>query len=195
MEETKNLEVLRDEKVFPIVQTLLKEMSGELMLNTDGHKALTLKTLSLMLDADLNIASEVAYVPQLILKVFANINETLQSCTLIETDDVRYNSILSKMLTIVSDANVRLGNLTPDEVKFDFNPIKEKFNELFFAEKLTKIEMDYMIKNLFEAFNSYNNLLSGSVTMATEKMECKILGIDSMSDLSLKKLDEILKAK
>ena len=195
MEDSKNLETVRDEKVFPIVQRLLKEISTDLIGSKDEQKGLTLKVLSLMLASDLNVSSEVSYVPQLILKVFANINETLQSCTLIETDDARYNSILSKMLTIVSDAGIKFGNLTPDEVKVDFAPIKEKFNELFLAEKLTKIEMDYMIKNMFESFNVFNNLLSRSIESATEKMECKILGISTMSDLSLKRLDEVLKQK
>ena len=195
MEDSKNLEMVRDEKVFPIVQRLLKEISTDLIGSKDEQKGLTLKVLSLMLASDLNVSSEVSYVPQLILKVFANINETLQSCTLIETDDARYNSILSKMLTIVSDAGIKFGNLTPDEVKVDFAPIKEKFNELFLAEKLTKIEMDYMIKNMFESFNVFNNLLSRSIESATEKMECKILGISTMSDLSLKRLDEVLKQK
>ena len=65
-----NLEQLRDEKCFPIVKSLLKEISTDLMNNTDEQKGLALKALSLMLASDLNISTEVSYVPQLILKVF-----------------------------------------------------------------------------------------------------------------------------
>lgn len=187
-----NLEKLRDEKCIPIAQNIFKELSVDMMKSED-YTGVTLKALSLMLAFDLNITSEVSYINQLILSVLAGLNQTVQTCDLINDDD-RYNEIASKILVIVSNGNVRMGTLTPEEIIADFATVKEELKGLFVAEKLSQIEVEYIMKNIFTSFTNFNNLVGRQIEIATAKMECKILGIDTMSDLSLKKVDETLKS-
>jgi hypothetical protein len=185
-----DLEKLRDEKCAPITQAIMVEMGNELNTSQDDHNSLTMKTLSLMLSKDLNIETEVSYIPQLILKGLSELNATLQSCDAIEADDERYGLIANKMLTIISESKIDFINVDSKQ----FEPIKEKLNKLFSEEKLTKLELRYIKDMIFENFTAFNNKLQGSIEMATQKAETKALGIDSMSDLSLKRLDEFLKS-
>src|ERR1035437_1758224 len=184
-----DLEKERDVKCTTIARDILKEFSTTPMGVEEKHKILALKILSLMLNADLNITSEVSYVPQLLLGVFAGLNQTIQGSKILENDDARYDRITNQILTLVSNANVRMGKLTPEEVTTDFVTVKEELDKLFATEKLTRLEVKYLLDNLFESFTSINNLLSHSIESSTERMECKILGIESMTDLSLKKHD------
>lgn len=193
MQEEKTLEQLRDEKCIPVTQNIIDEMGKGLINTKDNYNELVLKSLSIMLASDLNIATEVSYVPQAILKVLAGLNTTFQSCDVIMEDDERYGSIASKILQIVSVSNINT-NATPEEMIKEFEPVKAKLNELFTSEKLTKLELVYIKDMIFDSFTSFNNILSNSIAMATEKAECKVLGIESMTDLSLRRLDEYLKS-
>ena len=169
-----DLEKQRDEKCIPVSEAIYSEMITGLVNTKDDHKELTTKALSVMLSKDLNITTEVSYVPQLILKSLSEINTTLQECDTIPEDDERYGSIGSKILEIGND--------------------KEKLNQLFSDEHLTKLELVYIKDMIFQSFTAFNNILSNSITMATEKAESKALGVETMTDLSLKRLDEFLKA-
>lgn len=195
-EEQKNidLEKLRDDKCFPIVQASFKEFPSTLLVEGEKQKELQLKMLSLMLHADLNIAEEVSYVSQSILGVIAGLNRTIQECEMIPTDDERYTAIGNKILEIVaSDIGlITLGKVTPEESTNDFSLVKMKLNALFAEEKLTKLEVKYIMDSIFEQYTNLNNAISSSITSSTERMESKILGIESMSDLTLGKLNETL---
>ena len=188
-----DLEKERDIKCTAIARDILKEFSTTPINVEENHKILALKILSLMLNADLNITSEVSYVPQLLLGVLSGLNQTIQGCKILENDDARYDRITNQIITLVSNANIRMGKLTPEEVTTDFVTVKEELDKLFATEKLTRLEVKYLIDNLFESFTSINNLLSRSIESSTERMECKILGIESMGDLKLQKLDSVLK--
>lgn len=187
-----DLEALRDEKVFPIVRALMTEMGSDLVNAEDNHTPLTLKALSLMLDADLNVAQEVSYVPQIILGALAGLNRTLQECEANEVDDVRMSEIANKILAIVAEANVTLGEVTPEVSIAEFAPVKEKINDLFIIEDLSRLEVKYITDKIFNSFSVFNNLIQSSITNATERMEVKILGIETLGDLTLKKLNDVL---
>ncbi len=169
-----DLEKLRDEKCTPIATAILGEMSKELNTSTDNQNGLTMKALSLMLSHDLNIETEVSYVPQIILKEISEINAKLQESTAIEADDQKYGIIANKILEIGADL--------------------DKLNQLFKEENLTKIELRYIKDMIFDNFTELNNKIQNSIVMATEKAESKALGVETMADLSLKRLDEFLKS-
>lgn len=194
MEATEqNLEKLRDEKVFPVAKAVFKQMSEELVGSTDENLGLALKTLSLMVEKDLNVDTEVSFLPQVILRTLAEINSTLQVCETDPEDEERYVRVAHAILTIVSDADLSLKDKLPEDVVKDYEPIKEKLNVLFKEEKITRLELNYIKDMIFDAFTNFNNIVQSSIVSATERAESKALGIQSMTDLSLKRLDEFLK--
>lgn len=191
MSDEKNLDAVRDEKCFPVAQAILSQMAVDLLNKNDNQKELTESTLSVMLDKDFNITEEVAYVPQLILGALSGLNLAVQTCTVIEADETRIADVGSKMLRILADANVKL-NPAKEDIETVFEVLKEPLNALFAEEKVTRLEIKYVMQTVFEAFTALNNLTDKSIKDATERLECKILGIESMSDLTLKKVNDVL---
>lgn len=192
--EKLDLDKVRDDICFPIVRNIFKEFPDGLIVDDEMQKQLQLKALSAMLSADLNIVQEVAYVPQLMLGILAGLNLTVQLTNPVN-DEERYQEIARKMLKfIVEDIdNIPLGTVTPEEIAKAFQGVKLKLDKLFFEEEnLSRIEVKYVMDLIFTHFNTFNNEISSSITKSTEKMEAKILGIESMSDLTLKKLNEEL---
>lgn len=195
--ETPDLEKIRDERCFPIARLILKEMAPSLVsasADTVNYDDLVLKSLSLFLGADLNVTTETPYITQLLLGVFSGLNRTIHECTVIPIDDARYSSIASKILQIVSDGNVRLGSVTPEESIEDFTIIKVKLNELFAEEKLNLLEVRYIMDNMFDAFKDFSDKYSESIESSVKRSELKLFGVNNMNEVSLKQLDGILKA-
>lgn len=190
---TKDLENIRDEKCFPLIEAIFKEFPNGLIVEPDKAKELQMKCLSVMLDADLNVGQEVSYVSQLILGVLSGLNQTVQLCEL-SNDDEHYHVIARDMLQIIVDEfkGITLGSVTPDITVKDFSGAKEKLMDLFQKERLSQLEVKYIMEIIFNNFTTLNNALSSSITNSTERMEAKILGIESMADLTLKKLNEEL---
>lgn len=186
-----NLEKIRDEKCFPLARNIFKELPAGLLAS--DQKPLQLKCLSAMLSTDLNVAQEVSYVSQLILGIISGLNATVQTCGL-ENDDDRYKRIAQEILKIVSGEvdKITLGKVTPESTAKDFSVIKEKLSQLFVFEALSQIEVKYIMDGIFDAYTILNNAVQSSITNSTERMECKILGLEFMSDLTLKKLNDVL---
>ena len=191
MTDEKNLDVLRDEKCVPVAQAILGELSAGLM--KEDLTELILKALAVELAADLNVSQEVAYIPQLILGVLAGYNASIQKIELVN-DDVRYNDIASKILAIIAKANIRMVSVKPEDVIADFGPALEELKGLFATEKLSRMEVEYIRDNIFNQFTSLNNGIGRSIESATSKVEAKMLGIESLDELSLQKLDSVLKS-
>ena len=187
-----NLEKLRDEKCFPLVKNIFKEFPTGLIVPDEQQKELQLKCLSAMLAEDLNIGQEVSYVFQSLLNIFSGLNATIQSLELVN-DDEKYDGITRKVLEIVAGEIESIHpDSKPDEMLKDFSGVKNKLLKLFGDEKLSKMEVKYVMDNVFEKFSTLQNVVTSSIASSTEKMECSILGIDSMVDLSLKKLNDTL---
>ena len=187
-----NLEKLRDEKCFPLVKNIFKEFPTGLIVPDEQQKELQLKCLSAMLAEDLNIGQEVSYVFQSLLNIFSGLNATIQSLELVN-DDEKYDGITRKVLEIVAGEIESIHpDSKPDEMLKDFSGVKNKLLKLFGDEKLSKMEVKYVMDNVFEKFSTLQNVVTSSIASSTEKMECSILKIESMSDLSLKKLNDTL---
>lgn len=187
------LEVARDERCFPIARAVFKELPEGLIADTEGQKALQLKTLSAMLAADLNVAMEVSYVFQLLLGILSGLNRTVQETERVN-DDVKYDAIAEEVLKIVADEvdALQLGSVTPEKSAEDFKEVKLKLMKLFQDENLSLMEVKYVMQKVFESFTTFNNAVQSSIENSTKRMETKILGIDSMDELSLKKLNDVL---
>lgn len=187
----KTLEELRDGRCFPIAQAILEGMAKNL-LEDGGVKNTALATLELTLKQDLNIVTDMSYIPQLILGALSGVNATVQVCDTIPLDIEKYNSIAKKIFVILAEAKINIG-FKPDEVSTVFAGVKEKLSALFLEEKINSLEVKHIMENVLISFGAFNNLLASSIEMSTEKATAKVFELDSTSDLTMKKLDEILK--
>lgn len=190
--EEKDLEKLRDERCFPVAKAIFKEFPEGLIVEPEEQKELQLKALSAMLAADLNVAQDVSFVFQLLLGLLAGINASLQSCDLVN-DEVKYEFLAQDILKIVSEAleNFKL-DATADEMVKQFESVKPKLVKLFQDGEYSSMEVKYAMQKVFENFTSFNNAVQSSIENSTQRMETKILGIESMADLTLKKLNDVL---
>lgn len=193
-----DLDKRRDDRVFPVVKKVLEYIASD-MIPEDAniqvdYNPVTLKILQEYVDADLNISTEMTYVSQVALNVLAGLNRTVQMCDFLPIDDQRYGTIGRKILQILSDANIPLGNLTPEQNDTAFAPVKEQLSALFAEEKLTWLEIKYVMDNIFDSYKVVNGVVGRSIEDSTALAEAKLFGLDTMNDLTLQKLDTILKA-
>ena len=189
----KNLEQERDARCFPVTQAILEGISKNL-LEEDGVKTTALATLELLLQQDLNVTTDVSYIPQLVLGALSGVNAAVQVCDMVPLDTEKYNNVAKKILIILADAKIKIG-FNPDEVSTVFAGVKDKMSALFLEEKINSLEVKHIMDNILSAFGAFNNLLSSSIEMSMEKATAKLLGLEETSDLTMKKLDEVLKQK
>lgn len=197
-----NLEQLRDEKCVPVARGMLIDMATD-MVPEDANKEVSytgvlLKFMQRSLDADLNIVMENPYVMQLILSGLAGLNTVVQTCTMTPTDDARYGTIAKKMLSVLATANVPLvasdpkARPTAEQMVTDFAPIKDQVQAIITENNLTPLEVTYIMENIFTSFQSTQGAFAGVVASHVQNAEAKLFGLDSYSDLSMKKLDAVL---
>jgi len=197
--EEPNLEKLRDEKCVPIARGMLNDMAVE-MIPVDANveidfRPVVLKMLTRTLDADANIATDIPYIFQLIKGVFMALSATVQQVQpKKQIDDVRFGAIMKKILGIVATANIRMAEATPDTIKEDFMPVKEQLQTLFDAEEMSFLEIKYCMDNIFSSFDRVTDNFKKNIDIAVDKASSKAMGVEFMSDVSMRRLDEFLKA-
>jgi hypothetical protein len=187
---TPNLDTIRDEKCLPIAKTILKEMVTDLM-KEEGPKDVALKALSLELNNDINIITDVPYIPQLIMTTLAALNATVQTCDFKPLNEDYYITIAEKVLEIVASSDVKM-NLTPDEIPTQFAGVKTQLSSLFVQENLNMFEVKHIMDKILEKFGSFNILLSNSIENSSERAEAKLWKVESMNDVTMKQLNEVL---
>lgn len=192
-----DLDKARDEKCIPIAREIMQEMAGELLTGYEGEASkgdhLFLSFLEKTLNHDLNITTEAQYLSQLILGGLTGLNNTVHMAEgLVPLDEERYAHIGQELLQIMCDANVRLNKTKAEELEADWQDAKLKIQELFEREKLNKLESEYILGNIFETFKDLNNRVAQGLEQATTKAECKILGIEFMSDLTVGMVNKVL---
>lgn len=188
----KNLDAIRDEKCFPIAQAILEGMSKNLF-EEDGVKKVSLGALELTLEHDLNVSQEVTYIPQLILGILSGANATVQGCDMVALDAEKYDRVGKRILEILADAKLKMA-IKQDKVEENFSGVKEKLSALFLEEKLNSLEVKHIMDNIFDKFALFHNMIGSSIELSTEKATAKMLGVENTSDVTMKKLDEILKS-
>lgn len=193
-----DLEKLRDEKCIPVARMVLNDMAVGLMSpskekNTETQQQIVMKILQRTLDADLNLSMDNPYIFQLLAGVFSGLTTTVVECTTVPIDDLRYSTISKKILDIVATADIKMGTLTPEETVVVFAPVKERLNVLFAEEKLSWLEVKFIMDSIFNAFKGAKERFDQSLDMAVQRMEAKILGVEDMTDLTMSKLDTVLK--
>lgn len=189
-----DLDAQRDVKCVPVARAILNDLAVGLFPEngTMDYPALTKQGLERLLEIDANVTTDVPYVYQLILAGLTGLHVAIQAAPTEPMDDVRYSRIARQLISILATANVTLTAKTPDEA--EYAPVKEQVAALIAAEKLTRIEADYVVNNVFAAFNTAQNYAQMTLEGAMKKAEEKLFGIESMTDLGMKKLDEVLKS-
>lgn len=194
----KTLDQLRDEKCIPVAHGILNDIAVDLIPADANEKVdynpILLKILQRNLEADLNITSDIPYVFQLVLGVLSGLNKTVQGVNTVPIDDVRYGAIGKKVLGILATANITIAEkVDPEQVDKEFAPVAEQLSALFAEEKLSMLEVKYIMDNIFESFNTVQNIHMTSIAQSTERAEAKLFGVEFMTDMTLGKLDKVLK--
>lgn len=202
LEKTKlappDLDEARDEKCMPIARAILSDMVAELLpedLNSkvDFHP-ITLKILQKYLDADLNMTTDTPYIPQLILGALSGLNGAANGAEMKPVDDVRYGTITRRILKVLYDANLPMTNIKKEEMDTVYAPLRVELSKIFLEESMTVIEVKYVMDNIFMAFNTLTNMLQVSLEESSKRAEAKLFGISDITDLTMKKLQEVLLA-
>lgn len=191
-----DLEKQRDDKCIPVARGVMDALA-KLMIPEDASKEVNfnpvvLEILKLELDADLNVTTDQPYIDQLVLGALSGLNRTVQECTFLPLDDIRYGTIQRKILEILVSANVTLGAVTPEQSVADFVPVKEQINALFAEEKLNVMEVKYVMDNIFEAFGKVGTMVSESIVQSMKKAEAKQWGVEDLTEVTLQQLDKVL---
>lgn len=192
-----DLDKARDEKCIPVARGMMEDMKDGLLPDVGENGIVDINPLVITflkrgLEADLVIATEASYVFQLVLGALSGLNSAVQKVELPPLDEARYVGIGRKVLAYLAESNVRLGTVTPEESEADFAPVMAKINALFAEEKLSSLEVKYLMQNIFDMFSKVNNRFTESLEASSAKAEAKLFGIDSMNDLTLKQLDQVL---
>lgn len=199
-EGTPDLEALRDERCLPVARLVLSDMAADLIAGDDvedegkvDNRMLAEKFLTHMFDADLNTTTETPYVPQLILGVLAALNACVQEATVFPIDEKRLNAIARKILVMIAEQGQAI-DLTKkaEENREAYASVTVFFNDLFAAEELTYIEIKYIMDKIFTSFTILHNLVSGSLEDSMKRAEQKLFGVSAMSEVTMKKIDEVL---
>lgn len=192
-----DLEKLRDERSIPVARGFLTDMATDLVpQNGDdaNYGPLVMKFLKRTLDADLNLTTDNPYVFQLLLGFISGLNSAIIQCNTIPIDDARYGRIAKEILDIAATANISLGNIAPEQSTKEFEPVKERLNELFAREKLTWMEVKYIMDTIIGAFKQAEQTFSMNIDRALQRAEAKAMGVDHMSDLTMGGLNDFLVA-
>lgn len=197
-----DLEKLRDERCLPVARLVLSDMAAELIPEEDlveegkpviDGRVLGSKMLQHMLDSDLNTTTETPYVPQLILAALSGLNACVQEATVYPIDEKRLNGIARKILTALAEQAESIDLTQKAEVNRDeFAGMTAFLNSLFAEEKLTYIEIKYIMDKIFSSFNALQTLTAGSLEDSMRRSEAKLFGVSDMSEVTMKKLDDIL---
>lgn len=190
---------LRDEKVIPVVRGILVDMATDLIpadANVEvNYLPFIMKVLKRTLDADTNLTMDNPYIFQMIKGVLIGLNVTVQELNpSTSINDIRYGRIAKQVLSIVATANIGLTPKTPEEVQASFAPIKDQLQALFDTEKMSWMEIKYVMDNIFEAHETTTDLFNRKIEGFLEKAEAKAMGVEFMSDITMSKLDVFLKA-
>lgn len=195
-----DLEALRDEKVIPVARGVLVDMAGEIS-STDVNEdtdftSILVKILRRGLAADLNLVTDNPYVFQLILGSYSAFSSIIQKCKFSEAQDIRYSNIGRELMGILSSTDVPMGTkVTAKEQEAAFEAVQDQIQAIVDREKLTWLEMKYIMEGLFRSLKSTEQLYNNNVDLSVKRMEAKILGLEDITDLTMSKLDATLQAE
>lgn len=199
VEPSVDLEADRDARVAPVAQGVLEDIATETTIASADNKTdftgIISKLVNRTLDADLNLTTENPYIFQLVLGTYGALSNVIQSSKMVAIDDLRFSRIGAQILTLLANAKVPMGTKvkTEDQIAA-LQAIVPDLEAIWAAENLTWLEIKHILEGVFRSLKALESNFSTNIDAAVKIMECKILGIADMSDLTMKKLDETLRA-
>lgn len=197
-EKGPDLDALRDEKCFPIVSGIINDIAIDMPIMASSTRKdfqpIVMKLLQRTLDADCNLMMENPYLFQLLGQQMAGLKSAVMQSKFVPLDEERYARIGREVLAIFATMEHKFGKQTPEETQAAFAPAIERINEVFEKEGLNGLEIDYIMSNMFGAVKNVQGIFKENVEDAVVKMEAKVLGVDDMSSLTMKRLDDVLRA-
>lgn len=195
-----DLEAVRDARVVPVAQGVLEDIASEAAIanieNQSDISGVMSKILIRTLEADLNLTTENTYVFQLVLGAYGALSSVIQNSKMREIDEARFARIGSQVLGILAKANVPMGTKVKSEDQVAaLEALKPELEAVWAAEDLSWLEIKYVLEGVFRGLKTVENNFSVNVEMSLKRMEAKILGVADMSDVTMKKLDETLRAE
>lgn len=195
-----DLEAVRDARVVPVAQGVLEDIASEAAAanieNQSDISGVMSKILIRTLEADLNLTTENTYVFQLVLGAYGALSSVIQNSKMREIDEARFARIGSQVLGILAKANVPMGTKVKSEDQVAaLEALKPELEAVWAAEDLSWLEIKYVLEGVFRGLKTVENNFSVNVEMSLKRMEAKILGVADMSDVTMKKLDETLRAE
>lgn len=194
-----DLEALRDERVVPVARGVLKDIAdgkpatGE--DQTSEFQELRMKILKRSLDADLNLTTDNPYIFQLVLGAFGAFSSVIQRATFAQQQDEKFSRIAHEAMALLVSVEVPMGTKVKAEEQIAaLEAILPQLNDLFARENITWLEMKYILEGMFNALKITESTFTNDVTHSLHTMESKILGVQDLSDLTMRKLDETLQA-
>lgn len=196
-EQNRALDEARDAKGSRIARAFLESIRNGMIMEDANEivdfNPLVKEMLSTALNEDANTVTELPYAIQLVLTQFAGLNAMAQKVTAKRIDDVRYGKIAQGVLDILADANIEMGPTRESDYAEHFASIRQPLQDLLDGENLSTMELKYVMDTIFESFRTVSNMFNMSIERNTEKAEAKLFGIETMNDLTLRRLDEVLK--
>lgn len=188
----------RDDRVIPVAVGVISDIANdESMMNIKTQADFTevlMKILKRALDADLNLVTDNTYVFQLVLGAYGAFSSVVQKAKMPEADDERFAKISQKLLQLLVAANIPMGGkVTAQEQEKAAAVIQPQLEEIFANENLTWLEIKYIMEGLFRTLKGVESLYQRNVDLSLQRMEAKILGVEAMSDVTMSKLNTILK--
>lgn len=195
---TRDLDKERDDRVIPVAQGVIEDLAGQTAsLDINDKSEFTnviIKILNRSLDADLNLVTDNPYVWQLIIGAFGAFTQVVMDSKMADSQDARYSKIAHEIMSLLAGAKVPMGMNVKTQDQVDaLQSIKPQLEEIFAREMLTRLEVTHILEGLMNAMKVTNQVFENNVRNAVDRMEAKILQIDDMSDLTMRKLDTTLK--
>lgn len=195
VEPERDYEKERDERVIPVARGVLTDMAVDL-IPQDGAEAnygpVVMKIMKRALAADLNLTTDNPYIFQLLLGLISGLNAAVIQCATIPIDDARYGRIAKQILDIIATSDISLGNIAPEQTTKEFEPVKDRLNALFAAEKLNWMEVKYVMDSVISAFKEMEQTFSLNIDRSLQRAEAKAMGVEHMSDVTMVKLNDFL---
>lgn len=192
-----NLDKARDEKCIPLAMGVLQDAATDMpvsdLAGPKDFEPFTRKILTRTLEADTNLLMENTYVFQLISSAAQGLNAAVQKAVKAPLDRERYERVAKQILTIFSTVQIEAGKTSADEVAKAFESVAPHLETLMEVEHITELESQFIMASILQAFKASQEIFMTQVDMHSEKMMAKMLGLESMMDLTMKGLDKALK--
>lgn len=188
-----DLDAERDARVIPIVRAVFGDLISDVFLAEGAqadYRQVVMKIMQKSLDADLNVVSDNPHIFSLLLDLFSAFNECVMQCKMPEINNDRLSKIGGEMMQLLQSANVPLGKDATKESQVKvLEDIKPQLEALFERESLTWLEIDYILKGLMNSVRTIEGEFTRNMRLSNDRMEAKILNIETLPDLTMSKLD------